>query len=266
MIALLDEVHDEARFGGKAAQLGAAMRAGLPVPAAVAVAHDATDDVADIASAIASRVALARGVAVRSSAVGEDGVATSFAGQHLTCLGIRCEAGLADAIARVRASAHDASALAYRRRLDVGAPVRMAVVVQGLVHADVAGVLFSHNPVTGADERVVEATWGLGEAVVAGLVTPDRFRFARGGAVRERTLGDKDLMIVYDLATGGTVERETDERARASLCLDDAMLAMLEALTARAEAVFGGTQDLEFAFEGRTLHLLQRRAITRFAS
>ena len=95
---------------------------------------------------------------------------------------------------------------------------------------------------------------------------PDRFRFARGGAVRERTLGDKDLMIVYDLATGGTVERETDERARASLCLDDAMLAMLEALTARAEAVFGGTQDLEFAFEGRTLHLLQRRAITRFAS
>lgn len=263
MIASLSSVTDPSRFGGKAVQLGHALRAGLPVPGGVALAHDAGDDLEALARAIAAEVPLARGVAVRSSAVGEDGERASFAGQHATRLGVRSVPGLVQALAEVRASAVTEAALAYRRRLGVGDAPRMGIVVQALVHADVAGVLFSQHPLTGADERVVEGTYGLGEAVVAGLVTPDSFRMARGGAVLEQVLGEKDLMIAYDPEGDGTVEREVEADRVEAFCLCARRLAQLDALTARCEAVFPGTQDLEWAFEADTLFLLQRRAITR---
>ena len=138
----------------------------------------------------------------------------------------------------------------------------MGVVVQALVRAEVAGVLFTRNPMTGADERVIEASFGLGESVVSGIVTPDRFRVARGGRVLAREAGDKDVEIAWN-EEGGTIERPVDPARAASLCLDDARLAALDELASRCERIEPGPHDIEWAFEGERLYLLQRRPITR---
>jgi pyruvate,water dikinase len=204
-------------------------------------------------------------LAVRSSAVGEDSEEASFAGQHLTCLNVRSSVDVTEAVAAIWRSAHSDSALAYRRRLSVRGSPRIAVVVHQLVDADCAGVLFTRNPLDGADELVIEAAWGLGEAVVAGLVTPDRFRIARDGTVLERVAGAKDLAVVL-APHGGTEEVAiSGERIRA-LCLDDSQLAALARLADRCGQVFAGARDLEWAFTGQELHLLQSRAVTRAAS
>jgi pyruvate, water dikinase len=267
VIAGLHESLHEGDFGGKAAQLGHAHQKGLPVPPAWALSASFVDrvvtghDVA-IGRLVEAFLELDGPVAVRSSGIGEDGKSASFAGQHATVLNVRGREGLLEAVHTVHRSARTEAALAYRRRLGLPLEPRMGVVVQRLVHADCAGVLFTRHPTTGADERVIEATWGLGEAVVAGLVTPDHYRMARGGRVLERRVGEKDLAILWS-EEGGTEEVEVEPGRVAELCLDDARLAELEVLTVACEAAFGGSQDLEWAFAGDRLYLLQRRAITR---
>jgi pyruvate,water dikinase len=263
MAVPLLQARDETQFGGKAVQLGAAMRAGLPVPPGVVLAQELAERAASDAQPYAELLAQLGGlVAVRSSGIGEDGAVASFAGQHATILGVRDPDALAAAIAEVLQSSRTDAAIAYRRKLGLDPQPRMAVVVQKLVRADVAGVLFTKNPVDGSDERVIEASWGLGEAVVQGLVVPDHFRVARGGGVISITPGDKDVAI-YWAEAGGTEERPVEPERAAQACLDPAQLAQLDALATRCESVFGGTQDLEFAFQGSELYLLQRRAITR---
>jgi pyruvate, water dikinase len=127
----------------------------------------------------------------------------------------------------------------------------------------VAGVLFTRNPVTGAAERVIEASWGLGEAVVAGLVTPDRYVLGAGGQLLESRAGDKDLAIRYR-ASGGTHEVAVEPHLVDALCLTSADLAALHALVHRCDDAFGSDEhDIEFAFRSGTLSLLQRRPITR---
>jgi pyruvate,water dikinase len=267
VIVALHQAESEREFGGKAVQLGHAVRAGLPVPPGWALSTSFVERVVTGDRAAEQRLvdafeALASPVAVRSSAVGEDGAGASFAGQHATVLNVRSREGLLAAVREVDGSARTAAAMAYRRRLGLTEEARMGIVVQALVPAECAGVLFTRHPVTGADERVIEATWGLGEAVVAGLVTPDSYRVARGGQVLERRAGDKDLAILWSDA-GGTEEVPVPSERAAALCLDDAMLAALDRLALACERAFGGPQDLEFAFVGEKLHLLQRRAITR---
>ena len=266
MLVPLLEAFEEKELGGKAVQLGAALRAGLPVPPGFAIRYDVVTDTAGLpklrahlAEALATLGGL---VAVRSSAVGEDSATASFAGQHATVLGVRDSAGMEAALEEIVASSRSAAALAYRSRLGLDPDPRMGVVVQALVRAEVAGVLFSRHPISGVDERVIEATWGLGEAVVQGLVTPDRYRMDRGGRILERAAGDKDLAIQWS-EKGGTVEVCIEGDRVEALCVSDPMLAELEELTARCETTFGGTQDLEFAFHAGILYLLQRRAITR---
>jgi pyruvate, water dikinase len=263
----LVEADLEQRFGGKAVQLGVALRAGLPVPPGFALSYEAArratsepDSWREVLGGALTTVGPI--VAVRSSAVGEDSATASFAGQHATVLGVRTASGLQEALLEVLASASTESAIAYRTKLGLDAAVRMGIVIQKLVLADVAGVLFTRNPVTGKDERVVEATWGLGEAVVQGLVTPDRVCMDRGGRVTESTIGEKDLAIRW-APSGGTEEVAVDPARVDAPCLDEGMLSSLDALATRCEEVFGGSQDIEFAFEGETLFLLQRRAITR---
>lgn len=265
----LQEAVDEAAFGGKAVQLGAAIRAGLPVPPGVALPAVLVDAVAATepgatASLAGVWSALGGPLAVRSSAVGEDSAAASFAGQHLTCLNVNSVAALLEAVRAIRESAHAAAALRYRDRLGITGPPRIGVVLQQLVIPDRAGVLFTQNPLDGRDERVIEASWGLGEAVVAGLVTPDRYRVSRDGRVVERTPGTKSIAVCVMPGEGTREEPVPAERVRA-LCLEDAHLHRLHALASRCEEVFGGAQDLEWAFAGETLHLLQRRPITRGA-
>ena len=268
--ASLTEAFDESLFGGKAAHLAAAVRAGLPVPAGVALPFGLVDAVA--AGDLEARQqleaifrTLAAPLVARSSAVGEDSEQAGFAGQHLTRLNVRSEPELLDAVCAVWDSARSPSALAYRERLRLPRELRMAVVVQELVDADCAGVLFSRNPINGSDELVIEAAWGLGEAVVAGLVTPDRFRLRRDGAVVERIEGVKDVAVRIDPA-GGTRQTEVPADTARALCLDDAQLTALHALAQRCDEVFGGSHDIEWAFARDRLYLLQRRTLTAIPS
>jgi pyruvate,water dikinase len=269
-IATLAEATDVTVFGPKAVQLGAACRAGLPVPGGIALSHPF---VAAACAADDGRVELEQRLAdweldrsphaVRSSAVGEDSAESSFAGIHLSLLGVRGVAAVADAVRQVHASARDAGALAYRDQRGFDAPIRMAVIVQDLVDSDVAGVMFTRNPVTGADERVIEASWGLGESVVAGLVTPDRYVLDRSGRLVDQQLGDKDLLI-RRAESGGTVEEPVVGHLVDAPCLTAGHLNRLHELALQCDAAFGSTEhDIEFAFRGEEICLLQRRPITR---
>jgi pyruvate, water dikinase len=265
MILSLADATDPAAFGGKAAQIGQAIRAGLPVPAGFALSPEHVGAVADgAAPALAAlRSACVAGVpyAVRSSAIGEDSAGASFAGAHLTVLGVCGFAAVVEAVRAVHASGVTAGAHAYRARLGLEHASGMAVVVQELVDADVAGVLFTRNPVSGARERVIEASWGLGEAVVAGLVVPDRYRLDVRGRVLERVTGEKDVAV--RAGPGGAREIAVDDAEAHAPCLDDAQLAELHALAEACDAVYGtGDHDIEFAFHAGAVFLLQRRPIT----
>jgi pyruvate,water dikinase len=170
---------EEEAFGAKASRLARALRAGLPVPSGFALDVDSAARLspADLDACARAAAALGASVAVRSSAIGEDGAAASFAGQHATLLGVKTDASsLADAIATVVASGSVESAAAYREARGVGGQARVAVLVQALVPAIAAGVLFTEDPRSGEEVDVIEAAWGLGEIVVAGEVIPDGFR------------------------------------------------------------------------------------------
>lgn len=269
MMLPLVAIDNEQHYGGKAAQLGASLRAGLPVPTGVGLSVDlvtaiAHRDSAAIDAAFSSISPLGT-VAVRSSGVGEDSTSASFAGQHATMLDVRTREAFADAVHHVWASARTASALAYRQRMGIVGEPRMGIVVQKLIAADKAGVLFTRNPLTGADECVVEAAWGLGEIVVAGLVTPDRFRISMAGHIMERTAGEKDIAI-QSLPGGGTAEFPVPEDRIYALCLSDLELHQLLAMAQLCGKHHGpGPLDLEFAFANQDLFLLQCRCITRSA-
>src|SRR5678816_4580688 len=114
----------------------------------------------------------------------------------------------------------------------------VGVVVQSLLDPSVAGVMFTEHPVTGADERLVEASWGLGESVVAGLVIPDHFRLDRSGQVLERKVGRKAVAIRC-LPNGGTYEEKVAPEQLSQCCLDDAQIAALGQLALQCEKVYG---------------------------
>ena len=270
LIVPLADALDERIFGGKAAQLGLAIRNGLPVPAGYALSPDIVEAVSrQDAAAVAAleQVSDELGLtAVRSSGLDEDSAGASFAGAHLTVLAV---SGLGPTVAAVRAvneSGQHAGAQSYRAKLGLDPTTGMAVVVQSFIDADMAGVLFTRNPLTSADERVVEANWGLGEAVVSGLVTPDRYRVARGGRMLERTLGDKDVAIRPVISAEAEVRTEEVPVAPDMIgvfCLGDAELTTLDRLASDCDRVYGSSEhDIEFAFGGGELFLLQRRPIT----
>jgi len=258
---------DESLFGSKAVGLGEAARAGLPLPPGVALAGDVVEAVASGDEAAIMEVgALVRPLggplAVRSSAVDEDGADASFAGQHLTLLNVPSADDVGSAVREVWWSANSDSAITYRQRVGLFTRPSVGVVVQALLDPESAGVMFTRNPVSGADERVIEASWGLGEAVVAGLVIPDHFRIDRSGQVLERTAGLKKLAI-RSLPQGGTVQEEVPAELAEQLCLDDHRLGELHRLADLCEQVYGPARDIEWAFADGRLYLLQCRAITR---
>jgi phosphoenolpyruvate synthase/pyruvate phosphate dikinase len=262
----LASAHDEAIFGAKAVGLGEAARAGLPIPPGVALAGELTEAVAaGQESAIGKVMEAARfltgPLAVRSSAVGEDSADASFAGQHLTLLNVPSTADLSAAIRQIWWSANSDSVITYRKRVGLFDRPSVGVVVQALLDPEVAGVMFTQNPVNGNDERVIEASWGLGEVVVAARVIPDQFRLDRSGEVLERTPGLKRVAI-RAVADGGTVEQEVAPELVEAPCLDDHQLQLLNALAARCEQVYGPDRDIEWAYADDQIYLLQCRAVT----
>jgi pyruvate,water dikinase len=263
----LIEAADEREYGAKAVDLGTALRAGLPVPPGIALSGDFADAIsADDGDALSALVAAASNlsmpVAVRSSCVDEDSAAASFAGQHLTLLNIPSAEAVPDATREIWWSANSDSAITYRQRVGLVTRPSVGVVVQSLLTPEVAGVMFTRNPVTGADERMIEAAWGLGEAVVAGLVIPDNIRLARDGSVIAQIPGLKRI-AVRAMGAEGTVEEPLPEAMWEQVCLDEKQLRALADLADQCEAVYGPDRDIEWAIADGELYLLQCRAVTR---
>jgi pyruvate, water dikinase len=257
----LAEARDERVFGRKAVSLGMAVRAGLLVPCGIAVSAALVEGAATGAPAVNAIVASAASIgakrmAVRSSAIGEDVEGMSFAGRHETVLNVAAS-GLADAVRRVWESARTPAALAFRRRRGLTAPPALGVVIQELVEPVAAGVLFTRDPVTGANERLIEAAWGLGDAVVSGLVIPDRYRLDASGGVLEIESGNKDVKISCE-GEQGIAEVPVAPELHRALCLRANHLARLHALAERCCATWGPDLDIEWALatDGR-IYLLQ---------
>ncbi|MDP9845453.1 PEP/pyruvate-binding domain-containing protein [Streptosporangium lutulentum] len=302
VLPLSDATADLALTGGKGASLARLARAGLPVPGGFHITTDAYRDVvsrdglhdqimravsgmpADQASLriaalfaeremppeIAAEIRAAYAglgddvaVAVRSSATAEDLPDMSFAGQQDTYLNIRGDT-LLDAVRRCWASLWTARAIAYRSANDVAHDdVALAVVVQELVPADAAGVLFTANPITGArDQVVINASWGLGEAVVGGQVTPDTVVIDTStGEIVEERVGDKHVMTVR--TPGGTREEPMPEEARRRPVLDRAQAVRLARLGTRIEELYGTAVDVEWAAHDGAFFVVQARPIAR---
>lgn len=262
----LRDASTEAIFGGKAVKLGVALRENLPVPDGWAIP-------APFAARIGQGDETAKkilrdlpidpdmAIAVRSSAVGEDSAEASFAGQYETHLNVRFPDGVVDAVAAVWRSAQSDAVKNYREKMGLPSSAEIGVVLQQLIDPDTAGVLFTENPVTGAKEYVIEASFGFGEAVVSGLVTPDLYRMERDGTIIEQLAGNKD--VVLRRSEGGGLEEAGVGNARAdALCLAAKDLAELRSLAMRCEEVFACACDIEWAVVGDKMVLLQCRAVT----
>jgi pyruvate,water dikinase len=204
----------------------------------------------------------ARAVAVRSSATAEDLPDFSFAGQQDTYLNVVGEAALLKAVVHCWGSLWTARAIGYRSRNRIPHDqVALAVVVQEMVQSEAAGVLFTANPLTGKrNETVIEATLGLGEALVAGQVEPDQYVVETAtGNILSATIGAKTVTI-HSREGGGVVTTTVD--AAQQQALPDAAIRKLTDLGRRVAALYQAPQDIEWAWAGGKLHLLQARPIT----
>lgn len=201
-------------------------------------------------------------VAVRSSATAEDLPDLSFAGQQDTFLNVVGEDALPAAVVKCWSSLWTARAMGYRARNRIPHdPIALAVVVQTMVPSEASGVLFTANPLTGLlNESVIDATFGLGEALVSGQVEPDHFVVnSLSGEINSKTLGAKQISTRGK--AGGGVET-LPENAGARPSLSDHEIQQLVALGQQVQKEYGAPQDVEWAFAGGKLYLLQSRAIT----
>lgn len=270
VILPLRDATDAALAGGKAVNLAAIMRAGLPVPDGFVITTAAfhsrgAGDI--IPAALAAEICAAFEkmgrplVAARSSATAEDLAGASMAGQYETFLNLSTAEALLDAVANCWKSVRGERVLSYLHEQGIAPEsVAMAVVVQQLVPADVAGVLFTTNPRTGdAGEMLIEASWGLGEAVVSGEVQPDIIRFGTAlGEVIDYAVADKKVRLLPGAAAMDEVPAEQRKRA----CLDYAAIKEICRLGRIAARHFDRPQDIEWAVSGGRVFILQSRAIT----
>ena len=225
------------------------------------------DDVAEAIAAAYGSLEREPAVAVRSSATAEDLPNLSFAGQQETYLNVRGVEAVQAAIVRCWASLWTARAIGYRARHEIDqGTVRLAVVVQRLVAAEAAGIMFTANPMNGRrDEVAINAAWGLGEAVVSGEVSPDTIVADKAtGEVREVTIGNKAVMTA--LTPGGTAQQPVDPGRRGARVLDDAQVAALVSLGRKVEALYGTPQDVEWCWAEGAFYILQSRPITTLES
>jgi pyruvate,water dikinase len=202
-------------------------------------------------------------VAVRSSAVDEDGRSASFAGQYETFLNVSGIHAVVEAVARCRASLRSPRLVEYRRKNGLSADsIRLAVLVQQLVPSDVSAVMFTANPVSlNRDEIVINASWGLGESIVGGTVTPDTFVVRKSTlAILSSQVGEKRRMTVS--IPGGTREVEVPQFLRTQAVLEEAQILEMAALGLSLEARHQWPVDVECAYHARSLYLLQCRPIT----
>ena len=269
-LVAMGEPADDARIGGKAAGLFRLLELGLPVPEFVVLTADAWRD-ADAGSLVpvldrAWQIlgSGARALAVRSSAIGEDGSTHSFAGQMETVLNVTSREALAVAVETCWDSLHGERAKVYRAQAGEAELAGMAVVLQHMVLPTAAGVLFTVNPASGrADELLASSVWGLGEGLVSGALSADTFVLGRAGNLLGSTLADKAERIV-PIAEGGTRLEPVPEEMRHAPSLDAGQLADLARHSVAAECAAGRPLDIEFAVADGELFFLQARPVTAF--
>ncbi|MHA2035927.1 MAG: PEP/pyruvate-binding domain-containing protein [Promethearchaeota archaeon] len=206
-------------------------------------------------------------VAIRSSATAEDLEGSSFAGQYETYLDVRGEKALLDALLQCWASMWTVRVTAYRHNKGFDhTAIGIAVVIQKMVEPDVAGVMFVGNPMNArADEVVINASWGLGETVVSGRITPDEFVVARDTLqIKHRTLGSKKLSVVRNQNKSvGTIEKSVPDKLQNEYSLSDKQISELTELGRRITSHYNGLpQDIEWAMEDDSFFLLQSRPVT----
>ncbi len=202
-------------------------------------------------------------VAVRSSATAEDLPDASFAGQQETYLNIQGEAALLLAVQKCWASLYGARAIYYRAKQGFDDnTVNIAVVVQQLVNSEKAGVMFTSHPITGEPSTIIEGSWGLGEAVVSGSVSPDKYVFdQRSEKVTERVISTKKIEILAD-GSNGTKTVEVSAKRQEQQVLSDEEVAKLAMYGKIAENHYGIPQDVEWSIVNTTFYILQSRPIT----
>ncbi len=262
---------DHPLVGGKAFHLGLLMRSGFNVPKGFAVTSNAFHQVvaaaggqprlsAPLRAAViaAWRRAGFTEAAVRSSASEEDGRQASWAGVFPTLLPVTGEEELVAAVERCFAALHSPEADLYRAKRRSAAPPAMAVLVQELVPARAAGIIYTAHPLTGGgDHIVVNAVRGLGEPLAAGRISGDTFVLGRDGCLKAATVTGQPFM----LTPAGEVPLAGEARSRPAISETEA--SALARLAVDVETVFSCPQDIEFAIGGETIHLLQSRPITR---
>ncbi|MDG0764790.1 PEP-utilizing enzyme [Bacillus halotolerans] len=203
-----------------------------------------------------------RSVAVRSSSASEDLEGASFAGQYETYLNIKTEEEFLAKVKECWASFFSGRVSRYKKKMNnqIAEPL-MGVVVQGLINSEISGVIFSQNPVTHDDkELLISASYGLGEAVVSGSVTPDTYIVHKASFQIQKEMGLKEIYM--ESAAEGIAEKETSEDMRSRFCLTDEQVIELAEITKKTEALYGYPVDLEFGIANHKLYLLQARPIT----
>jgi pyruvate,water dikinase len=284
---------DVSDVGGKGANLGEMFNAGLPVPDGFCIIGNAFDEymlrnnfdtwVSNHSNTLSDSIASGQiwaeldqeitecyaalghhmRVAVRSSATAEDLPEASFAGQQETYLNVVGKEQLITAIKMCFASLYSVRAVTYRKQANYDAiKVSLAVVIQKMVESEVSGVLFTADPVSqDTDRMMLNASWGLGEAIVSGRVTPDIYvNSKKKGCIVDKKLGDKDIFICY--GTTGIEERKTPAEQRKQFCLTDEQALELFEMGRKVEQHYGSPQDIEWGISKGKLYLLQSRPIT----
>ena len=297
---------DVSLVGGKAANLGLLLQAGLPVPAGLCLTTEAFDRALQGAGVLKQADALMEGagddaesleqadaqvldslyklsipseiarelsealptlggpIAVRSSATTEDTSQATFAGQYASFLNVTSPQTAIETVKKVWASLWSPGALGYRRARGIEDRGKMAVVLQLMAEAEVSGVAFTEDLAAGRPEwMTVSASFGLGEALVSGDVTPDLYTIERSSMrVLERSIGYKERSA-RPSPQGGTRQVELPRAQRDRLSLTDAQVGQVAGLALAAEATLGTAQDVEWALEGDRAYLLQARPLVR---
>ncbi|WOO37779.1 PEP/pyruvate-binding domain-containing protein [Anaerocolumna sp. AGMB13020] len=284
---------DVSVVGGKGANLSEMFNAGFPVPDGFCITGDAFDEYMkrngfdQQASAYSETLSseIAEGqlwatlekeinecyatlgqnmrVAVRSSATAEDLPEASFAGQQETYLNVVGREPLMIAVKKCFASLYSTRAVTYRKQANFDTvKVSLAVVIQKMVESEVSGVLFTADPVSqSSGQMMLNASWGLGEAIVSGKVTPDIYIYSKKrNRIVDKKMGDKDILICY--GNTGIEERRTPLEQRNRFCLNDKQALEVFTMGQRVEQHYGSPQDIEWAISDGKLYLLQSRPIT----
>ncbi len=273
LIQDLKEINvDQRSFaGGKATSLAKMIQAGFPVPAGFVILPQAfeADSLSEGAweqvQASAARLRAGQddiAFAVRSSAMSEDSARASFAGEFESVLNVRDDEDLHAAAHTVYRSRHSERVRAYSRVKGLDTTHEVAVIVQRLVPAERSGVMFTADPVSGRRDRaVITAAWGLGEAIVGGLVTPDTLIVEKSsGRLLSQEIADKKVMTVR--VQGGTAEMPVSEGQRRAAVLSAEQAAELVQLGVQIEALFGMPQDIEWVMAAGRFTIVQARPIT----